>query len=137
MNKDIDNKAGNAGLEQECEEQNMQDSAKEECAETSSETSEKECAKEPKDALEEANAKIEELKDKYLRKVAEFDNYVKRTRKEKDELIFNGGEKTIDAVLPIIDDMERAIANAGKTDDAKAIEEGWELIFKKFIKVLE
>jgi len=137
MNKDIDNKAGNAGLEQECEGQNMQDSAKEECAETSSETSEKECAKEPKDALEEANAKIEELKDKYLRKVAEFDNYVKRTRKEKDELIFNGGEKTIDAVLPIIDDMERAIANAGKTDDAKAIEEGWELIFKKFIKVLE
>ena len=82
-----------------------------------------------KDPLEAANEQIEELKDKYLRAVAEFDNYKKRTLKEKTELILNGGEKTIVAILPILDDMERAAASAEKTDDIKALEEGWELIF--------
>ncbi len=120
-------------FEQECDDLNTQDYE----GERASDVSDDEKSEELKDALEEADVKIEELKDKYLRKVAEFDNYVKRTRKEKDELIFNGSEKTIGAILPIIDDMERAIANVGKTDDAKAVEEGWELIYKKFIKVLE
>ena len=90
-----------------------------------------------KDPLEAANEQIEELKDKYLRAVAEFDNYKKRTLKEKTELILNGGEKTIVAILPILDDMERAAASAEKTDDIKALEEGWELIFKKPKKILE
>ena len=90
-----------------------------------------------KDPLEAANEQIEELKDKYLRAVAEFDNYKKRTQKEKTELILNGGEKTIVAILPILDDMERAAASAEKTDDIKALEEGWELIFKKLKKILE
>ena len=90
-----------------------------------------------KDPLEEANRQIEELKDKYLRSVAEFDNYRKRTLKEKTELILNGGEKTITAILPVIDDMERAIVNGAKTDDANVIREGMELIYNKFIKVLE
>lgn len=90
-----------------------------------------------KDPLEAANDQIEELKDKYLRAVAEFDNYKKRTLKEKTELILNGGEKTIVAILPILDDMERAAASAEKTDDIKALEEGWELIFKKLKKILE
>ena len=90
-----------------------------------------------KDPLEAANEQIEELKDKYLRAVAEFDNYKKRTLKEKTELILNGGEKTIVAILPILDDMERAAASAEKTDDIKALEEGWELIFKKLTKILE
>src|SRR3712207_959686 len=62
--------------------------------------------------LDEANAKIAELKDKYIRTVAEFDNFKKRTLKEKAELILNGGEKTITAILPVLDDMERAVANA-------------------------
>ena len=92
---------------------------------------------EEKDPLEAANEQIEELKDKYLRAVAEFDNYKKRTLKEKAELILNGGEKTIVAILPILDDMERAAASAEKTDDIKALEEGWELIFKKLKKILE
>ena len=92
---------------------------------------------EEKDPLEEANRQIEELKDKYLRSVAEFDNYRKRTLKEKTELILNGGEKTITAILPVIDDMERAIVNGAKTDDANVIREGMELIYNKFIKVLE
>ncbi|MGM9704106.1 MAG: nucleotide exchange factor GrpE [Prevotella sp.] len=90
-----------------------------------------------KDPLEEANRQIEELKDKYLRSVAEFDNYRKRTLKEKTELILNGGEKAITAILPVIDDMERAIANGAKTDDPNVLREGIELIYSKFIKVLE
>ncbi|WP_371262731.1 MULTISPECIES: nucleotide exchange factor GrpE [Segatella] len=90
---------------------------------------------EEKDPLEVAQAEIAELKDKYLRSVAEFDNYRKRTLKEKAELILNGGEKTISAILPILDDFERAIAD--KNEDAKAIKEGFELIYKKFNKTLE
>ena len=90
-----------------------------------------------KDPLEEANRQIEELKDKYLRSVAEFDNYRKRTLKEKAELILNGGEKAISAMLPVIDDMERAIENGGKTDDPQALREGMDLIYSKMMKVLE
>ena len=89
------------------------------------------------DPLEAANKQIEELKDKYLRTMAEFDNYRKRTLKEKTELILNGGEKAVTAILPIIDDMERAIANGLKSDDPQVLKEGMELIFQKFIKTLE
>ena len=70
-----------------------------------------------------------------MRTIAEFDNYKKRTLKEKTELILNGGEKTITAVLPVLDDFERAIADTN--EDAKAIKEGMELIFHKFVKTLE
>lgn len=89
------------------------------------------------DPLAEANRQLEELKDKYLRTVAEFENYKKRTLKEKAELILNGGEKTITAILPVLDDMERAMANADKADSMEKLEEGWELIFKKFQTTLE
>lgn len=88
------------------------------------------------DKLAAAEAKVAELQDKYLRQVAEFDNYRKRTLKEKAELILNGGEKTITAILPILDDMERAIATMDKLEDVAAVKEGVELIFQKFIKVL-
>ena len=84
-----------------------------------------------------ANEQIDELKDKYLRTVAEFDNYRKRTLKEKAELILNGGEKTITAILPVLDDMERAIANGEKTEDPQVLREGIQLIFDKFQKTLE
>lgn len=93
--------------------------------------------KEEKSPLEEAQQQIEELKDKYLRSVAEFDNYRKRTLKEKAELILNGSEKAIAAVLPILDDMERAIANGEKTEDLNVLREGMSLIYTKFQKVLE
>lgn len=89
-----------------------------------------------KDPLEAANDEIAELKDKYLRSVAEFDNYRKRTLKEKAELLLNGAEKTVSAILPVLDDMERALAGAEKTDDAEALKEGMKLIFQKFEKVL-
>jgi len=89
------------------------------------------------ETVETLKAELEALKDKYLRTVAEFDNYKKRTLKEKTELILNGSEKTVTTFLPILDDMERAIANAGKSTDITAVEEGWELIYNKFIKQLD
>ncbi len=92
-------------------------------------------AEEEKDPLDAALAEIENLKSQMLYKQAEFENYRKRTIKEKAELILNGGEKTITAILPVLDDFERALAD--KTDDPKAIKEGMELIFHKFVKTLE
>lgn len=87
----------------------------------------------PLEAAKEENAK---LRDQLLRTIAEFENYKKRTLKEKAELILNGGEKTITAILPVLDDFERALADT-HTDDPAAIKEGMDLIFKKFIKTLE
>ena len=91
---------------------------------------------EEQDPLEKAQAEIEQLKTQILYKTAEFDNYRKRTLKEKAELILNGGEKAVSAILPIIDDMERAIENGAKTDDPAVLREGMELIYNKFIKAL-
>lgn len=119
----------NAAEEQETSE----DAASKE--ETPEDNDSKEEEKEEKDPLEEANAQIADLKDKYLRQVAEFDNYRKRTIKEKAELILNGGAKTITALLPVLDDFERLMAD--KTEDTKVLREGMELIFKKFNKTLE
>ena len=90
-----------------------------------------------KDPLEKAQDEIAELKDKLLRSLAEFDNYRKRTLKERAELILNGGEKVLSAILPVVDDMERAIENGAKTDDPQVIREGMELIYHKLQKVLE
>ena len=101
---------------------------------TNSETPEE--TEEP-DPLEQAQKEIDELKTQLLYKVAEFDNYRKRTLKERAELILNGGEKVITAILPIIDDMERAIENGAKTDDTEVLREGMVLIHQKFIKTLE
>ena len=89
------------------------------------------------DPLTKAQEEIAELKDKYLRSVAEFDNYRKRTLKERAELILNGGEKVLTAILPVVDDMERAIENGQKTDDTQVLREGMELIYNKLLKVLE
>lgn len=92
---------------------------------------------EEKDPLETAQEEIEQLKTQILYKTAEFDNYRKRTLKEKAELILNGGEKAVSAILPVIDDMERAMENGEKTDDPAVLREGMELIYHKFIKALE
>lgn len=92
---------------------------------------------EEQDPLEAALAEIEQLKTQMLYKTAEFDNYRKRTLKEKAELILNGGEKAVSAILPVIDDMERAIENGEKTDDPAVLREGMELIYQKFMKALE
>ena len=89
------------------------------------------------DPLAKAQKEIEELKTQLLYKAAEFENYRKRTLKERAELILNGGEKAISAILPVLDDMERAIANGAKTDDPQVLREGMELIYNKFVKTLE
>ena len=96
---------------------------------------EKAPAEEELDPLTAAQNEAEQWKDKYIRLVAEFDNYKKRTLKEKSELILNGSEKSVAAILPILDDFERATAD--KTEDPQAIKEGYELIYKKFLKALE
>ena len=87
------------------------------------------------DPLTKAQQEVEELKKQLLYKTAEFENYRKRTLKEKAELILNGGEKTVAAILPILDDFERAIAD--KSEDPNAIKEGVQMIFNKFVKTLE
>lgn len=115
--------------------QNSKDSAfndKENQPEKSNKESED---KEETDPLTIAEEEVEKWKDKYIRLAAEFDNYKKRTLKEKSELILNGSEKTISTILPILDDFERALAD--KTEDPKTIKEGFDLIFKKFLKALE
>lgn len=115
--------------------QNSKDSAfndKENQPEKSNKKSED---KEETDPLTIVQEEVEKWKDKYIRLAAEFDNYKKRTLKEKSELILNGSEKTISTILPILDDFERALAD--KTEDPKTIKEGFDLIFKKFLKALE
>ena len=98
-------------------------------------SSEESSSEEKTDPIAAAQSEAEAWKDKYIRLVAEFDNYKKRTLKEKSELILNGSEKTISSILPILDDFERALSD--KTEDPVAIMEGFELIFKKFLKTLE
>lgn len=121
---------------------NTENSAEANSAEANSETNNgntaEELSAEEKMAkeLEEAKQALEDYKDKYLRLSAEFDNYRKRTLKEKAELIKNGGEKAISAVLPILDDLERALQNMQKADDVKAMYEGIDLIYQKFLKNL-
>lgn len=109
-----------------------QDSTNKEESTESAETPEVEI-----DPLEAAQAEIAELKKQILYKVAEFDNYRKRVIKEKADLIMNGGEKVITAILPVMDDMERALEQMRKAEDVQAVVEGVELIQKKFMGILE
>lgn len=133
----MDSKEEKVKLEEELNVEDTQNTAEEQpqdeqVEETAPLTKEEELEKE----LEGAKAEIEEQKDKYLRLSAEFDNYRKRTLKEKAELILNGGEKSISSILPIIDDLERAISTMEKATDVTAVKEGVELIYNKFISIL-
>lgn len=119
---------------------NDKNTAEEEAGQEKDEADNDETAEEKteeKDPLAVAQEEIAQLKDKYLRSVAEFDNYRKRTLKEKAELILNGSEKAVQAILPVIDDMERAIANAEKTEDVSVLREGMKLIYQKTNKIME
>ena len=134
MEKDINIEDGETLNEAPVDEQEEVAAAKDaEAEETEKETEEAE----EKDPLELAQDEIKELKTQLLYKAAEFDNYRKRTLKERAELILNGGEKVLTAILPAVDDMERAIENGQKTDDAQVLREGMELIYNKLLKVLE
>ena len=115
----------------------VEETDKEAEASENSENSEDSENSEEQDPLEKAQAEIAELKNQLLYKVAEFENYRKRTLKERAELILNGGEKFITSILPILDDMERAIENGAKTDDPEVLREGMTLIHQKFMKTLE
>lgn len=88
-------------------------------------------------AEEELQKKYDELNDKYLRLYSDFDNFRKRTSKERLELISNAGESVIKALLPVIDDFERAIEYNEESEDPVAIKEGFQLIYSKFLKTLE
>ena len=131
-------------VEEETAEKNMEQPAAEEEqpvegeAQNEAEEPEKELTPEEKlqAEVEKLQAEQEEMKDKYLRLSAEFDNYRKRTMKEKAELILNGGEKAFKAILPVIDDMERALATMQKATDVEAVKEGVDLIYNKFIQIL-
>ena len=113
-------------------EENQQEETAQEEAPAAEQTVEEQLA----NMLEEAQQMVREEKDKYLRLSAEFDNYRKRTLKEKAELIKNGGEKTLTAILPVLDDFERALKNMENSEETKAMKEGVELIFNKFQKIL-
>lgn len=131
-------------VEEETIEKNMDQPAAEEEqpvegeAQQEAEEPEKELTPEEKlqAEVEKLQDEQEEMKDKYLRLSAEFDNYRKRTMKEKAELILNGGEKAFKAILPVIDDMERALATMQKATDVDAVKEGVDLIYNKFIQIL-
>ena len=100
------------------------------------EKAEAEAPETEKDPLEAALEELAVLKDKYLRQVAEFDNYRKRTLKEKTDLILNGGEKVLTALLPILDDLDRAAENIVKSNDLETLKEGVALILDKLTKTL-
>lgn len=121
----------------EAAENAQQETAEQNAEATQEETKEEEKPLTVEEQLAVAQAQVEELNTKLLYKAAEFDNFRRRSMKEKAELILNGGEKTIKAILPVIDDMERAMKNTASTDETKAILEGVDLIYKKFMGILE
>lgn len=126
----------NDNVENKADEQNAEKAdTKSADADNQTENTDNEADKAEVDPLKKAQQEVEELKKALLYKTAEFENYRKRTMKEKTELILNGGEKTISAILPVLDDFERALAD--KSEDPKAIKEGVQMIFNKFIKTLE
>ncbi len=134
-NEEIQNQKGSEELKNESE--TVETENKAEKTDKSADVSEQEECVSTEKELEEATNRIAELNDKYIRLVAEFDNYRKRVMREKAELIKNGGEKIVTAILPIIDDMERAEKNMDKAEDVNAVKEGVSLIIEKFIKQLK
>lgn len=135
--KNNENTGNNIEINDENVENNVisDDNTEDTSANTDNSAEEKTTELTVEEQLEAANKEVEQYKDKYLRAVAEFDNYRKRTLKEKAELLLNGSEKAVCAFLPILDDFERAIAD--KTEDVNAIKEGVQIIFNKFNKTLE
>ena len=135
--KNNENTGNNIEINDENVENNVisDDNTEDTSANTDNSAEEKTTELTVEEQLEAAKKEVEQYKDKYLRAVAEFDNYRNRTLKEKAELLLNGSEKAVCAFLPILDDFERAIAD--KTEDVNAIKEGVQIIFNKFNKTLE
>ena len=135
MSKEKEIKIDDANANEKVDEQQTEKQAEQAQTDNLSAEDGKEKEKEELDPLAKAEQEVESLKKQLLYKTAEFENYRKRTLKEKADLILNGGEKTIAAILPILDDFERAIAD--KSEDPKVIKEGVQMIFNKFCKALE
>ena len=95
--------------------------------------------RESADNLSEENVEDQfaKLSDSYVRLMAEYDNYRKRTLKEKADLIRNGGEKILSGLLPVIDDFQRALETIDKSNDVEAVKEGVDLIYNKFVTFLQ
>ena len=125
---------------EEAAEQTMEEPSNEAAEEAAPDAEQQESEQTPEEKLQaqvdSLTQELDDFKDKYLRLSAEFDNYRKRTLKEKAELILNGGEKTITTILPVIDDFERAMATMQKASDVDAVKEGVALIYNKFMQIL-
>lgn len=91
----------------------------------------------PEEKVLALEAELEAMKDKYLRQAAEFDNYRKRTMQEKADLLKYGAQKAVEALLPVVDDIERAMQHIEKAEDVESVKEGMNLIYQKFQKYLE
>lgn len=136
-NKDF-NKADNATKEIKIEDGNTEQTKAQEKEATAQKTPEQGAEEEKaNDELAETKEKLAALQDKYLRQIAEFDNYRKRILKEKSELILNGGEKVISSLLPILDDFERALENMKKGGNEETSIKGIELIYQKLLNTLQ
>ena len=128
--KEILEEAANENINASIEENTTENGAEQENVELTAE-------EKLQQQLNESNEKVATLEDKYLRQVAEFDNYRKRTIKEKAEIIKNGGERVIESILPVLDDFERAMSNMAKDENAAEIMTGVELIYNKFTGILK
>lgn len=109
---------------------------KEETAENEVDTAEQAEVETEKDPLEELQAQYDELNNKYLRLYSEFENFRKRTSKERIDLIMNGGQDVFKLLLPIVDDFERARTNMETATDVPSVKEGVDLIYHKLVKEL-
>lgn len=116
-----------------------QETAQEAAATTEEESKEPELSEVEKLAkdLEDAKAELEKQKKEYLFLLAEFDNFRKRTLKEKSDLVKNAAEKAMLDILPVVDDFERALQAMHDSSDLESVKEGVDLIYNKFVKYLE
>ncbi len=129
-----------AGLQADAEMNNTNDECKNSEADgKGNEESAPEESKEPtpEERIAQLEAKTAQFIDQNLRQMAEFDNYRKRTLKEKAELIKNAAADVLTKILPVIDDLERAVEHNGKSDDIDAIKEGTQLIYNKLMHILD
>lgn len=122
--------------EENAENTNTPESGEPVAVETASESASDD-VKTPEELLALAQAEIEELKSQALYRQAEFENYRRRTIQEKADLILNGSKSAVTAILPILDDLERALPSMKSSEDVAAVAEGVELIYQKFLKILE
>ncbi len=129
-NKKNQNDEAKARQEEILEEENVQEQAQKP-------VKEEETDSDPEKKIEELEAQLEHEKKEYLFLMADFENFRKRTLNEKAELIKNGAERAMRDLLPVIDDLERAMDAINKGGDLDSLKEGVDLIYNKFVKYLE